>query len=103
VSTPATPATPGSPGTPSAGGLSLPPTKPGASSAEISLHGTVEAGVERGCLLLHDRGGLYLLLNGDPAVVYAGASVQITGHIVKDIRTFCMQGVPFQVTSARTG
>ncbi len=97
-----TPTPSGAP-TPSASGLSLPPTKGGTGTGEMSLRGTVEAGVEHGCLLLRDQGGLYLLLNGDPTVVYAGAVVQVTGHVAKDVRTYCMQGTPFQVASASKG
>jgi hypothetical protein len=91
-------------GTPSASplpsGLRLPgPTKP-PPSGEQTLTGQVEAGVERGCLILHDSTGLYQLLGGDPTVVYAGATVSVTGHVVTGVMSYCMQGRPFQITEA---
>jgi hypothetical protein len=87
-------------------GMSLPPSvKPSlpAAGPDQTLHGQVEAGVEHGCLILHDGGTAYLLLGGDPKVVYAGATVTLTGHLVTGIMSYCMQGKPFQVTQARTG
>ena len=83
-------------------GLSLPPapTKPSQSTAEQTLTGQVEAGVEHGCLILHDSTGLYQLLGGDPTVVYAGSTVSVTGHVVVGVMSFCMQGKPFQITEA---
>jgi hypothetical protein len=80
-------------------GLALPPSKP-APSGDQTLTGQVEAGVERGCLILNDATGVYQLLGGDPTVVYAGAQVSVTGHVVTGVMSYCMQGRPFQITEA---
>ncbi|WP_203923415.1 hypothetical protein [Rugosimonospora africana] len=80
-------------------GVILPPSKP-APSGEQTLTGQVEAGVERGCLILNDATGVYQLLGGDPTVVYAGAQVSVTGHVVTGVMSYCMQGRPFQITEA---
>ncbi len=85
-------------------GLSLPPSptpKPGLTAQ--TLTGDVEAGVEHGCLILRDGGKTYLLIGGDPAVVHPGARVRVTGRVNTDLRSYCMQGVPFQVSEARSG
>lgn len=77
-----------------------PPGKPTTSLPEQTITGQVEAGVERGCLILRDSTGLYQLLGGDPTVVYAGADVSLTGHVVTGVMSYCMQGKPFQITRA---
>jgi hypothetical protein len=90
--------------TPPAPPFSLSPSVPGQSAPsqpEQTISGQVEAGVERGCLILHDPSGTYQLLGGDPTVVYAGANVVLTGHVVTGVMSYCMQGKPFQITQAR--
>jgi hypothetical protein len=81
-------------------GLNL-PSKPVPSAGQQVLTGQVEAGVERGCLVLQDSTGLYQLLGGDPTVVYAGAQVTVTGHVVTGVMSYCMQGRPFQIDEAQ--
>lgn len=92
--------TPTQPAQPPSGGLSLPPTGKSSPGAQVTVTGTVEAGVEASCLLLRTGSVSYLLLGGDPAVVKAGARVRVTGVVRTDIMTYCMQGVPLQVTAA---
>jgi hypothetical protein len=90
--------------TPPAPPLSLSPSAPGGpapSQADQTISGQVEEGVERGCLVLHDPTGTYQLLGGDPTIVYAGANVVLTGHVVTGVMSYCMQGKPFQITLAR--
>lgn len=75
------------------------PTKPPPVGA-ATLTGTVESGVEPGCLLLDG----YLLVGGPRDVLTAGASVIVTGKIQPDMMTTCQQGIPFVVeTAARRG
>jgi hypothetical protein len=84
-------------------GLSLPPSptpKPGLEAQ--TLTGVVEPGVERGCLLLRDGDKTYLLIGGDPAVVHDGARVRVTGRVNTELKSYCMQGVPFQVSEAHS-
>jgi hypothetical protein len=83
--------------------VSPPPSgvaKSGAAQPEQTITGQVEAGVERGCLVLRDATGTYQLLGGDPTVVYPGANVSLTGHVVTGVMSYCMQGKPFQITHA---
>lgn len=99
----ATPAD-GTSATPPGPALGLTPSAPGRpapSQAEQTISGQVQAGVERGCLILQDPSGTYQLLGGDPTVVYPGANVVLTGHVVTGVMSYCMQGKPFQITQAR--
>jgi hypothetical protein len=87
----ASPSTPG----PSGSSQSSPP-----SGVALVLTGQVQAGVEPKCLILTDGGQAYQLMGGDPAVVKVGARVRVTGHVVDNVMSYCMQGKPFQVTEA---
>src|SRR5690242_10654472 len=92
--------------TPASSGVASPtpsPTAPrsSASVASVVLTGVIEAGVEPRCLILRQGTESYQLIGGDPAVVKAGARVQVTGHVAVGIMSYCMQGKPFQVTSAQ--
>ena len=62
----------------------------------MTLRGTVEAGVEAGCLLLNG----YLLLGDDHDVLVAGAEVVVEGTPAPGEMTTCQQGTPFHVTKA---
>ncbi len=80
---------------------SVPPSTGGSPvPGEQTLRGQVMAGVERGCLLLTFDGVDYLLLGGDPRVVYEGASISVRGSVNRGVMTTCMQGVPFRVAEA---
>ncbi|MDT4988650.1 MAG: hypothetical protein QOI74_2744 [Micromonosporaceae bacterium] len=105
---------PGSPG-PSASDGSTPapsssagasPSSPGAGAAspptgDITLTGQIETGVEAHCLILRTNGSTYQLMGGDANIVKAGSNVVVTGHVVKGIMSYCMQGQPFQISQAR--
>lgn len=84
--------------------LALPGTgKPAADQPDRTVTGTIIVGADGKCLVLRTTAGeQYQLLNGDPAVVYAGARLAVTGHPATGISTTCMQGVPFTVTTAET-
>jgi hypothetical protein len=96
------PAPPAPSVTPPAGAVATAsaPDRPAPSQLEQTITGQVEAGVERGCLILRDPTGTYQLLGGDPTIVYAGANVSLTGHVVTGVMSYCMQGKPFQITHA---
>ena len=79
--------------------LSLPPSA-SAKPANMTLTGLVEAGVENGCLIMRSGGTLYLLVGGDRDIVRAGARVRVTGRLAPDLKSYCMQGTPFQVSGA---
>jgi hypothetical protein len=87
------------PSTPLPSGLSLSPG-PSDKAGTMTLTGLVEAGVENGCLIMRTDGKTYLLVGGDKTVVRAGARLQVTGRLVPDLKSYCMQGTPFQVTAA---
>ena len=74
----------------------LTPIAPPPPSGEVTVTGTLEAGVESGCLLLEG----YLIINGDPAVIRAGHRVKVTGRVDYGIVSYCQQGIPLVVTSA---
>jgi hypothetical protein len=94
ASTPTTPTI--SPTTP--GPTQRPTAQP---TGEFTVTGTVEQGAEPSCLLLPSGGVRYLLMGGSPSVVFAGARVSVTGHVVTGIVTHCMAGIPFQVVQAQ--
>ncbi len=97
--------TPAAPGSTSAPVPTRTPKEPAGPSkpppvGAATLTGTVQAGVESGCLLLDG----YLLVGGPRAVLVPGASVLVTGKIQSDLVTTCQQGVPFLVeTASRQG
>ena len=72
----------------------------GSTPDDITITGTVTAGAEPSCLLVSAQRVEYLLLTNNPAVV-AGESVRATGHVARDIRTHCQQGIPFEVTQVK--
>jgi len=88
-----------SPSVPVPSGSSQPPNPP-PSGVALVLTGQVEPGVEPHCLILKDGGQTYQLMGGDPAIVKAGARVRVSGHVVANVMSYCMQGQPFQITEA---
>jgi hypothetical protein len=88
---------PVAPASPVPSGSALPSSPAGAA---MVLTGQVERGVEPGCLILRDSGQTYELTGGDPAIVKPGARVRITGHVMDNVMSHCMQGKPFEVVEA---
>jgi hypothetical protein len=77
------------------------PSAPTATGAQ-TITGTVEAGVEPNCLLLHDGKGSHLLVFDDAAMradVTVGKKVTLTGRSEPTMMSTCQQGIPFIVTS----
>lgn len=102
------------PSTPDAGGSgsSAPPTPREASpeltvspspgfGAPITVTGTVEEGVEAGCLVLRTEERTYLLLGGPRASLRPGESITVEGTTTDALLTTCQQGQPLQVVSVR--
>ncbi|MEO3774844.1 hypothetical protein [Micromonospora sp. B9E7] len=89
--TPLTPTPPPGAKTPKPGGPSTPP-----GVGATTLSGTVQGGVEPGCVLLDE----YLLLGGPRDVLTPGARVEVTGRVEPGMMTTCQQGTPFVVESA---
>jgi hypothetical protein len=73
----------------------------GRPGAELTLTGTVEAGVEASCLILRDeKTGRQVNLNGGNKDVRLGVRVTVVGRIRNDLMSFCQQGPIFVVSSA---
>jgi hypothetical protein len=75
---------------------------PPAGDSPITATGTVVAGVEPGCTVLHtDQGQNYLLVGGDLGKLREGARVQVRGRLLRDLLSTCQQGLPLQVASVK--
>ncbi|WP_236808716.1 hypothetical protein [Amycolatopsis albispora] len=61
------------------------------------MTGTVEAGVEPGCLLLETGTTRYLLIGGDRSQLQPQRRMTITGSTHPGAPTTCMEGVPLTV------
>ncbi|MGW0216228.1 hypothetical protein ACWDXH_17745 [Micromonospora chokoriensis] len=88
---PTPPASSKTPKAPKPGGPSTPP-----GVGATTLSGTVQGGVEPGCVLLDG----YLLLGGPRDVLTPGARVEVTGRVEPGMMTTCQQGTPFVVSAA---
>ena len=77
-----------------------PVTKPAKPVGEVTVTGTVQEGVEPGCLLLDADGGTrYLLVGGERAELAPGSRVAVTGRVDRDLLSTCQQGEPLVVAS----
>ncbi|RRS00069.1 hypothetical protein [Glycomyces terrestris] len=71
------------------------------SGSVTTITGTVESGVESGCLVLEFEGTVYGIYGSyDASVVYAGAEVTLHGVVDSGMMTTCQQGTPFVVSEA---
>ncbi|GIG60939.1 hypothetical protein Lfu02_53110 [Longispora fulva] len=75
---------------------SNPPTK-----GELTLTGTVEDGVEKGCTILRTPVGVYLLLGGDRTLIGEGNRITVRGRAEPGLLTTCQQGIPLHVLEVR--
>jgi Protein of unknown function (DUF5818) len=77
-----------------------PATGPARPTGEVTLVGTVTAGVEPDCLLLDaENGGRYLLVGGERAELRPGRRVAVTGRVDRNLLSTCQQGEPLVVAS----
>jgi hypothetical protein len=77
-----------------------PVTGPTPPTGEVTLVGTVTAGVEPDCLLLDaENGGRYLLVGGERAELRPGRRVAVTGRVDRNLLSTCQQGEPLVVAS----
>jgi hypothetical protein len=75
---------------------------PPAGDSPITATGTVVAGIEPGCTVLHtDQGQNYLLVGGDRGKLREGARVQVRGRLLRELLSTCQQGLPLQVASVK--
>jgi hypothetical protein len=76
-------------------------TGPGSESgAVVQLTGTVQKGVEEGCVVLvDDNAAVVANLVGQPITAYTFETrIQVTGSFQPSMMTVCQQGTPFSVT-----
>jgi hypothetical protein len=78
-----------------------PATEPTPPAGEVSVTGTVAAGVEPNCWLLEADGGPYLLVGGDRSQLRPGVRLTVTGRVDRDLLSTCQQGEPLKVASIR--
>jgi hypothetical protein len=88
---------------PSSSGSSTAPDPSDSNAGEMTMSGTVQAGVEHGCLIMEAGGKTYLLVGGDRSVVREGARITVRGRPNPGLMTTCQQGEPFEVAEARPG
>lgn len=74
------------------------PTEGEVSLGEITVTGTVEEGVESGCLLL---AGFVLVQGQGHEPIEAGQNVKVTGRVDTSLGTTCQQGVALVVNSVQ--
>ncbi|WP_026923957.1 hypothetical protein [Glycomyces arizonensis] len=73
------------------------------SNAAMTISGTIESGVESGCLVMTYNGTVYGIFGTyDKSVVHAGAEVTLHGHLDRGMMSFCQQGTPFVVEEAES-
>jgi hypothetical protein len=80
-----------------------PPTsgQPGGKT-QVQAKGTVQQGVEPGCLILDTgQGQRYVLLSKDKAKLKPGAKVEVTGVQAAGLISYCQEGLPLQVESVK--
>lgn len=104
VATPPSVGSPAGPSVGSAGGAAPSGAQsPGASEPEPSgsvtaISGTVQAGVEPGCVLLNTGAKTYLLIGGDRTAMKSGAKLTVYGTPEPGMLSTCQQGTPFRVS-----
>jgi Protein of unknown function (DUF5818) len=70
--------------------------------ATVQATGTVEQGVEPGCLILDTgKGQRYVLVSQDKSKLKPGAKVEVTGVQTAGQISYCQQGQPLQVQSVK--
>lgn len=102
----------GSSGTPQQSATSSSASSPGSSAAgsqsasavpggTTTLKGTVQEGVENGCVVLVDDSGAVLanLQGWDLRAHPFDSQVEVTGAFETDMMTTCQQGTPFEATA----
>jgi predicted small secreted protein len=69
---------------------------------KVLATGTVQQGVEPGCLILDTgKGQRYVLLSKDTSKLKPGAKVAVTGVRATGQLGYCQQGTPLEVQSVR--
>jgi hypothetical protein len=77
----------------------LPVTTPPAGRGRfMTIRGTIQPGVEPGCLILPTDEGSFQLVGPPAAGLKAGMTVEVSGAPDETIATTCQQGIPFIAT-----
>lgn len=87
---------------PTTGGSTAPsPTEQPRDLVKVVATGTVQEGVEPGCLILDSGRERFVLLAKDKSKLTAGSKVQVTGVRASGQISYCQQGTPLEVQSVK--
>jgi hypothetical protein len=85
---------------PTTGGSTSPSPEP-RDQIKVVATGTVQPGVEPGCLILDTGKERYVLLSKDKSKLTAGSRVEVTGVRSAGQISYCQQGNPLEVQSVK--
>jgi hypothetical protein len=85
---------------PTTGGSTSPSPEP-RDQIKVVATGTVQRGVEPGCLILDTGKERYVLLSKDKSKLTAGSRVEVTGVRSAGQISYCQQGNPLEVQSVK--
>jgi hypothetical protein len=86
---------------PTTGGSTPSPTPEPRDLIKVVATGTVQRGVEPGCLILDTGKERFLLLSKDTSKLTAGSKVEVTGVRSSGQISYCQQGTPLEVQSVK--
>ena len=85
---------------PTTGGSTSPSPEP-RDQIKVVATGTVQRGVEPGCLILDTGKERFVLLSKDKSKLTAGSKVEVTGVRSAGQISYCQQGNPLEVRSVK--
>jgi len=86
---------------PTTGGSTTSPSPEPRDQIKVVATGTVQSGVEPGCLILETGKERFVLLAKDKSKLTAGSKVEVTGVRTSGQISYCQQGTPLEVRSVR--
>lgn len=86
---------------PTTGGSTTSPSPEPRDQIKVVATGTVQNGVEPGCLILETGKERFVLLAKDKSKLTAGSKVEVTGVRTSGQISYCQQGDPLEVQSVR--
>src|ERR671930_277144 len=93
-------AAPSTTAAPTTGGSTSPSPEP-RDQIKVVATGTVQRGVEPGCLILDTGKERFVLLSKDKSKLTAGSKVEVTGVRSAGQISYCQQGTPLEVQSVK--
>ena len=86
---------------PTTGGSTTSPSPEPRDQIKVVATGTVQRGVEPGCLILDTGKERFVLLSKDKSKLTAGSKVEVTGVRSAGQISYCQQGNPLEVQSVK--